>query len=81
MNWEFFVSIALTIVSLIGAFLNARGNIWGFFIWIPANLGWITYDILTGDYPQAGLFAAYTGITIMGIYQWRKHKIGIDRKQ
>ncbi len=72
------ISIILTLTSIVGAIWNARGNIWGFYIWVPANLGWIAYDIVIEQYSQAVLFFVYTVITIYGIYQWRKHKVGRD---
>ena len=73
------ISIILTLTSIAGAVCNARGHIWGFYIWVPANLGWIAYDIAIGQYSQAVLFFVYTIIAIYGIYQWRKHRVGSTR--
>jgi nicotinamide riboside transporter PnuC len=62
----------ITAVSLVGAILNAKGKIWGFYIWIPANIGWVVYDFCIGNPSQATLFILYTAITGWGIYQWKK---------
>jgi nicotinamide riboside transporter PnuC len=68
------VSWIITSVSLLGAVLNAKKSIVGFYIWIPANLAWVGYDIYIGQYAQAVLFIVYTAISTWGIYQWRKQK-------
>ena len=75
------ISVVLTILSIGGAIWNARGSIWGFFIWVPANVGWIIYDIAIEQYAQAVLFVVYTGICGYGIYQWRKNNIGRHKEE
>jgi len=62
----------ITAGSLLGAVLNARKSIKGFYIWVGANVAWVIYDFSIGEMSQAVLFLAYTGITIYGIMQWRK---------
>jgi len=70
------ISSVITLFSICGAVFNARGSIWGFYIWLPANLSWVVYDICIKEYPQAVLFVVYSIISAFGIYQWRKHKVG-----
>jgi nicotinamide riboside transporter PnuC len=65
----------ITLISLIGAIFNAKGSIWGFYIWIPANIGWVIYDFSIGQPAQAVLFIAYTIITVYGTWTWRKKGI------
>ena len=72
---QIIISWLITAVSLIGAIFNAKGNIWGFYIWIPANIAWVVYDFIEGQPAQASLFIAYTIITAFGIYTWRKKHI------
>lgn len=69
------ISWLFATVSFVGAIFNARGNIWGFYIWIPANIAWVIYDFCIGEPAQAVLFIAYTIITIYGIYQWKRRGI------
>ena len=69
------ISWLITVLSLVGAIFNAKGNIWGFYIWVPANIAWVIYDFTIGQPAQASLFIAYTVITLFGIYAWRKKGI------
>ena len=69
------ISWLLTTISLTGAIFNAKGNIWGFFIWVPVNIAWAVYDFIVGQPALASLFIAYTIITLFGIYTWRKKGI------
>lgn len=62
-------------LSILGAVLNAKLNIKGFYVWVIANLLWVAYDIYLGAYAQAALFCVYTGISIWGIKKWREKKI------
>ena len=62
----------LTVLSLLGAVLNAKGRISGFYIWIVANVGWVIVDLSHGLYSQAILFAVYTMISVYGIIQWSR---------
>lgn len=72
---QIIISWLITAISLTGAIFNAKGNIWGFYIWIPANIGWVVYDFAIEQPAQASLFIAYTIITLFGIYAWRKKGI------
>ena len=69
------VSWIITSVSVLGAVLNARKDIKGFYIWLGANTGWIAYNIVIGEYALAVLFVVYNVICVYGIRQWRRsHK-------
>lgn len=65
---------ALTINSILGALLNARKRIEGFYLWAAGNLGWMIWALYNGIYSQAVLWLVYFIITVYGIYQWRKIK-------
>ena len=60
-------------LATIGAVLNARGLISGFYVWIASNLILVTINFVTHHYPQALLFVVYCGTSSYGIYQWGKH--------
>jgi len=61
-------------ISIIGAILNSKKDIRGFYFWIVANVAWVIIDFMKGIPAQSILFIIYTGITIFGIYQWKKEK-------
>ena len=62
----------MTALALIGAYLNAEGNLVGFYCWIVTNFFFCAQNILLENYPLAALFAAYGVITLRGIFAWRK---------
>lgn len=62
----------VTLLSIIGAILNAQKKISGFYFWIVANSCWIIVDIHEGIYAQAGLFLFYVAVCIYGVHTWRK---------
>ena len=68
------------ILSLVGAFLNARKQIIGFYIWTLSNIFWILLNIhlyFEGNpevISQIIMFLIYSLLNFYGIYQWRKLK-------
>lgn len=62
----------VTLVSIIGSILNAKKSKWCFYIWITANLIWLTYDIHIRLYSRAALDVVQTIICISGIIHWAK---------
>ena len=61
--------LILAAAGLIGAIFNSNLSIWGFIIWVPANVGLVILNARRGYYEQAALFAAYTLISMYGIYR------------
>ncbi|MBU2538111.1 MAG: nicotinamide mononucleotide transporter family protein [Proteobacteria bacterium] len=61
---------ALTAASVIGAALNAVGRRAGFTVWIFSNIGWVIANASRGLWPQAGLFVAYLGFSVVGFFMW-----------
>jgi nicotinamide riboside transporter PnuC len=64
----------LTIGALVGAVLNARGKVAGFYVWIPVNIGWTIHNWRIGEFAQAAVFIAFTVIAAFGIYKWRRRQ-------
>jgi nicotinamide riboside transporter PnuC len=60
----------LTAASVIGAGLNAIGRRAGFTIWIFSNIGWVAVNASRGLWPQAALFTAYLGFSVVGFFMW-----------
>jgi len=61
--------LILAAAGLAGAIFNSNLSIWGFIIWVPANIGLVILNTRRGYYEQAALFAAYTLISMYGIYR------------
>jgi len=68
MDW----TIIITIVSIIATIANVYQKKWCFVVWFFTNAFWTVYDFMIGAYAQSVLFAVYTVLAIMGMYQWTK---------
>lgn len=62
--------LILAALGLTGAIFNSNMSIWGFVIWIPANVGLVILNYRRGYYEQAALFVAYTTTSINGIIRF-----------
>jgi len=66
------------ILSIVGAILNARKLIIGFYIWTLSNVFWIALNIhlyIQGNpevVSQIIMFVIYTILNFYGIYKWKK---------
>jgi hypothetical protein len=61
----------LTIVALIGAYLNSKQQKEGFYYWLVSNTGFSLYNFMIGEWAMCILFAVYLGITINGLRKWK----------
>jgi hypothetical protein len=66
----------LSALSIVGALLNALGKVFGFYLWIVADIGWIIVEIYLQQWAQVPMWAVYTVISIIGIIMWKRKKIG-----
>lgn len=66
------ITWVITVISIIGAVLNAQKKISGFYFWIVANTAWVAIDVYSGVYAQAALFLFYFAVCVYGLYSWRK---------
>ena len=66
------ITWVLTASCILGAVLNAKKNIVGFYIWLPTNLAWAAVAWYNNLPAQSVLFIVYTVISIIGIINWRK---------
>jgi len=66
------------ILSIVGAILNARKKIIGFYIWTLSNVFWISLNVhlyFQGNsevISQIIMFVIYTILNFYGIYKWKK---------
>lgn len=66
------MSWLISIIALIGTFLNANRNKYGFVIWLITNIYWTIADFNAGLYAQSALFLAYTLLAVKGLITWTK---------
>lgn len=64
----------LTVISLLGNFLNCRKLRICFILWIACNIGWIYVDLYAGSYSRMILDAVQIIFSIYGYINWGKEK-------
>jgi hypothetical protein len=64
------------VLSMIGYLFVAKKEIFGLYIWLPANLLWVIHFLNNSDLKALMLFVFYLLTTIWGIYNWRKNGVG-----
>lgn len=72
------LTILFSVISIVGAILNARKNKWGFIVWICGNFGWIAADIIYEMYAQIPVWVVFTLTATYGFRRWsREEKDGV----
>ena len=66
MNWF------ITLIALAGVVLNVRRKWQGFLFWLISNAWWFGHNLKIGEYAQAVLFGFFWGLSIYGIYSWKR---------
>ena len=69
--WEY-LGWGFTALSLIGNLFIIKKSVYGYWLWIVANIGWILYDFHIKAYSQTFLFSAYLVLSIWGVWEWSK---------
>lgn len=62
----------LTIISLLGTYLNCKKLKVCFILWIICNIGWAVVDWISGSYSRFILDNVQTVFAIYGWIEWRK---------
>lgn len=70
------LSWACVAASLAGTLLVTRRRPEGFYLWSVSNAGWIAINWHAGQTAQAALFAAYLALSIYGMWEWRRDRVG-----
>ncbi|MBD3264434.1 MAG: hypothetical protein GF375_04955 [Candidatus Omnitrophica bacterium] len=67
-------------LSLTGNWFVIKKHWLGFLLWIIANTIWVIIDINIGIYSQAGLFAAFNVLAVIGMVTWIRYanKKGVE---
>lgn len=63
-----------TFLALVGAYLNANGNKYGFLIWIMTNTVFMWHNFAIGQWQQGLLFMAYLFLALLGFVKLSKSK-------
>lgn len=67
------LSIMLSIASIVGGVVNARGRIEGFYVWMLSSAGWGALCILEPTMlGQLPMWSAYFAISAYGVRSWKK---------
>lgn len=67
-----YVTILMTIITLIGTVGNSFQKSWCFYIWIPTNCFWIFYNLYISEYAQAIIYSANLITSIIGLINWTR---------
>lgn len=62
----------MSIIALIGTFMNAERNKIGFIFWLVSNLYMAVRFFIIAEYAQAILFLIYFILAIKGLFVWTK---------
>lgn len=62
------VLLISTMIALLGAYRNSKGNVIGFYLWLVSNSIFAYHNFNIGEYAQCALFLAYFLISCNGIY-------------
>jgi nicotinamide mononucleotide transporter len=66
------IELVALITGLAGALLNARGRIESFYFWVVSNLALLLLAFQATYLTTTLLYLSYLGISIYGIYCWRR---------
>lgn len=62
----------ITLMALIGSFLNSNRDKRGFYLWIITNTFWCILDYRAGLLAQSFLYLCYIIVAVKGLFTWRK---------
>jgi len=69
------MSWIVSVIALIGVWLNIRKDKRCFILWAGTNFFWCIYDYALGATAQSALFLFYFLLSIYGLWEWT-HKKG-----
>jgi hypothetical protein len=60
--------------ALAGAWMVNRKMWQGQAVWCATNVAWVAYDLWIGAWAQAGLFAAFLVLSVVGCVKWLREE-------
>lgn len=67
-----FLSLAVSIISMIACYFNIKQDKVCFIIWSFTNMGFIIVNILSKMYGQIPLWIVFTALNVYGYLEWSK---------
>ncbi len=67
-----YIAYFVTAVSIVGTVANSFQKWWCFWVWICTNTFWTVYNIISGSYAQALLYAFNFIMAVIGLIKWRQ---------
>lgn len=64
----------ITVIAIVGFFLNMNKNKWGYIVWFISNIGLFSYNFINLEYAQAGLWFFYSVMCVYGFIKWQKEQ-------
>lgn len=72
--WQL-VTAVITLICLVGTFLNVKKSVWCFYLWICGNIAWFAVDVFLGIYSRAFLDIVQLAFAVWGAYAWRHNHL------
>ncbi|MEQ2441580.1 nicotinamide mononucleotide transporter [Solibaculum intestinale] len=74
-----YIAYAVTVASIVGTVANSFQKRWCFWVWGCTNAFWCVFNILSGSYAQAILYAFNFAMAVVGLAKWSKKDARIRR--
>lgn len=67
-----YIAYFVTLCSIVGTVANSFQKRWCFWVWICTNTFWCAFNIASGSYAQALLYAFNFAMAVIGLIKWRQ---------
>ena len=67
-----YIAYIVTVASIVGTVANSFQKRWRFQMWGCTNTFWCVFNILSGNYAQAILYAFNFAMAVIGLVKWRQ---------
>lgn len=69
-----YIAYAVTAASIVGTIANSFQKRWCFWVWGCTNTFWCVFNIISGSYAQAVLYAFNFVMAVIGLIKWKEKK-------
>ena len=74
-----YIAYFVTAASIAGTVANSFQKRWCFWVWICTNTFWTVYNIISGSYAQALLYAFNFIMAVIGLVKWRQKEQEVSK--
>lgn len=67
-----YIAYAVTAAFIVGTIANSFQKRWCFWVWGCTNAFWCVFNILSGSYAQAILYAFNFAMAVVGLVKWKQ---------